>query len=238
MDGSRRQLAVLIDGDNATPNLMGAMMEEVGRYGNAAIRRIYGDWASGRLNGWTEGLHHHGAEARQQHNAVKGKNATDGALIIDAMDILYAGVVDGFCIVSSDSDYAALAKRLRASGKFVLGIGAKQTPMPFVRACDEFSYVENLTKSAEKAPKTPAKKAMAPDLLQKLTAAIRASEGENGHAHLAEVGAFLRQEDPGFDPRSWGYAAKQLSPLLRQHPELFDLRTEQNGTAYVKLKQV
>ncbi|HWH08211.1 MAG TPA: NYN domain-containing protein, partial [Candidatus Thermoplasmatota archaeon] len=147
MSGSRQRVAVLVDGDNANPAHLDAVMAEAARFGVATVKRIYGDWAAGKLNGWTRGLHVHGAQAIQQHNPVSGKNATDGALIIDAMDLLYAGHVDAFCIVASDSDYAALAKRLRASGKPVYGIGEQKTPSAFVRACDEFSYVENLART-------------------------------------------------------------------------------------------
>src|SRR3972149_4642630 len=140
----RRKIAILIDGDNAQSSLLPQMLVEAGRHGQVTVRRIYGDWTTNNMNSWKETLNYHAFQPIQQFRYTIGKNATDSAMIIDAMDILHAGVVDGFCLVSSDSDYTRLATRIRETGIFVMGIGEKKTPKPFVNACDVFVYTENL----------------------------------------------------------------------------------------------
>lgn len=217
-----RRFAVLIDGDNASPELLGSMMDEVGGTGTAAVRRIYGDWASGRLNNWKAALHEHAFQAVQQHNFARGKNSTDSRLIIDAMDLLHTMPIDAFCIISSDSDYTGLAKRLRESGKFVLGIGERKTPEPFVRACDRFVYTDLLESSragGRKAPPSasePRATKATPDALQRLLVeAIENVQGEDGYANLSQIRSWLQQRDPGFDPRAYG--KRQLSQLFDKH---------------------
>ena len=154
---SRRKIAMLIDGDNAQSSLLSQMLVEAGRYGMVTVRRIYGDWTTPNMNSWKEVLNFHAIQPIQQFRYTIGKNATDSAMIIDAMDILHNRVVEGFCLVSSDSDYTRLATRIRETGIFVMGIGEKKTPKPFVNACDVFVYTENLVTEA-KPPKRVVKK--------------------------------------------------------------------------------
>ena len=141
---SRHKIAILIDGDNAQANLLPQTLVEAGKYGLVTVRRIYGDWTTSSMNSWKDVLNFHAVQPIQQFRYTIGKNATDSAMIIDAMDLLHSGVVDGFCLVSSDSDYTRLATRIRESGVFVMGIGEKKTPKPFVNACDVFVYTSNL----------------------------------------------------------------------------------------------
>jgi uncharacterized LabA/DUF88 family protein len=141
---SRHKIAILIDGDNAQANLLPQTLVEAGKYGLVTVRRIYGDWTTSSMNSWKDILNFHAVQPIQQFRYTIGKNATDSAMIIDAMDLLHSGVVDGFCLVSSDSDYTRLATRIRESGVFVMGVGEKKTPKPFVNACDVFVYTSNL----------------------------------------------------------------------------------------------
>lgn len=154
---ARNKIAMLIDGDNAQAGLLSQMLVEAGRHGQVTVRRIYGDWTTSSMNSWKETLNFHAFQPIQQFRYTIGKNATDSAMIIDAMDILHANVVDGFCLVSSDSDYTRLATRIRETGIFVMGIGEKKTPKPFVNACDVFVYTENLVTEKKTAiqPRKP-----------------------------------------------------------------------------------
>src|SRR5512142_1217597 len=147
----RHKIAMLIDGDNAQAGLLSQMLVEAGRYGQVTVRRIYGDWTTVHMNSWKETLNFHAFQPIQQFRYTIGKNATDSAMIIDAMDILHTNVVDAFCLVSSDSDYTRLATRIRETGIFVMGIGEKKTPKPFVNACDVFVYTENLVAETKAA---------------------------------------------------------------------------------------
>jgi len=151
----KHKIALLIDGDNAQPSLLPQILMEAARYGQVTIRRIYGDWTTANMSSWKEMLNYYAFQPIQQFRYTVGKNATDSAMIIDAMDILHAGVVDGFCLVSSDSDYTRLATRIRESGIFVMGIGQKKTPKAFVNACDVFVYTENLEKSESQGETKP-----------------------------------------------------------------------------------
>src|ERR1041384_5694886 len=144
INNNREKIAILIDGDNAQSSLLPQMLVEAGRHGQVTVRRIYGDWTTSNMNSWKETLNYHAFQPIQQFRYTVGKNVTDSAMIIDAMDILHSGVVDGFCLVSSDSDYTRLATRIREAGIFVMGIGEKKTPKAFVNACDLFVYTENL----------------------------------------------------------------------------------------------
>jgi len=239
---SRHKIAILIDGDNAQASLLSQMLVETGRYGMVTVRRIYGDWTTNSMNSWKDILNFHAVQPVQQFRYTIGKNATDSAMIIDAMDILHSDVVEGFCLVSSDSDYTRLATRIRESGVFVMGIGEKKTPKPFVNACDVFVYTENLLVE-EKTNKTPAKKSQ-----QKLKAdqepipllkkAFEMSVQEDGWSLLAVMGNALYQLDPGFDPRTYGH--KQLSRLIGNYKDIFEQRAvETNGSTlfYVKIKE-
>jgi hypothetical protein len=146
----RQKIAMLIDGDNAQATLLSQMLVEAARYGQVTVRRIYGDWTTTSMNSWKETLNFHAFQPIQQFRYTIGKNATDSAMIIDAMDVLHSSVVDAFCLVSSDSDYTRLATRIRETGIFVMGIGEKKTPKPFVNACDVFVYTENLVPPGER----------------------------------------------------------------------------------------
>jgi uncharacterized LabA/DUF88 family protein len=233
-----RRIAMLIDGDNAQPALLGEMLAETGKYGLVTVRRIYGDWTTANMGGWKDKLLTYAIQPMQQFRYSVGKNATDSAMIIDAMDILYTERVDGFCLVSSDSDYTRLATRIRENRLFVMGIGKKLTPEAFVKACDIFVYAENLVKPAASAPKQKSKPELSQEVQTLFKSAFDLATHEDGWAPLGELGSHLRQLDPGFDPRTYGH--RQLSLLLRAYPEMFEFKQVRGqGTAhmYVKLKR-
>ncbi|GAB4538137.1 MAG: NYN domain-containing protein [Anaerolineales bacterium] len=243
----RNRIAVLIDGDNAQASLLPQMLVEAGRHGQATVRRIYGDWTTTSMNSWKDVLNFHAFQPVQQFRYTVGKNATDSAMIIDAMDILHSGVVDGFCLVSSDSDYTRLATRIRESGVFVMGIGKKNTPKSFVNACDVFVYTENLLPQKPPAPPKPAAQATKAkkvkevkeekeelDPMPQLEQAFEMAVQDNGWAALSTMGNALYQLDPGFDPRTYGY--KQLSKMI-SNLKRFEVKTSESGGFYVKIKE-
>jgi uncharacterized LabA/DUF88 family protein len=219
MQDSGATLAVLIDGDNASPKIIAGLLAEIAKYGVASVRRIYGDWTKPNLGGWKNCLLEHSIQPIQQFAYTAGKNATDGAMIIDAMDLLNTGRFDGFCIVSSDSDFARLAARIREQGITVYGFGERKTPRPFVTACDKFIYFDVL-QTESNATKAPAAKAAVkakttiqdPQLLTTLRAAITAVSDDEGWANLAGVGSLVTKQLPEFDPRNYGYT--RLSELI------------------------
>ncbi|GAA4443883.1 NYN domain-containing protein [Pontibacter saemangeumensis] len=238
-------MAMLIDGDNAQPSLIVKLMAEAGKYGATTIRRIYGDWTTPQMNGWKDCLNNHAIQPIQQFRYTVGKNATDSALIIDAMDLLHSEFVNGFCIVSSDSDYTRLATRIREAGIFVMGIGQRKTPKPFVNACNVFIFTENLTDdidekkiaAATKEPESGGTAKQAPNPVPLLKEAFVMSEDEDGWAHLGVMGVNLRQLDPSFDPRTFGYG--QLLQLIKAQKDLFTIRKEDDkgpSAVYVKRK--
>jgi hypothetical protein len=240
----RHKIAMLIDGDNAQSALLPQMLVEAARYGQVTVRRIYGDWTTANMNSWKETLNFHAFQPIQQFRYTIGKNATDSAMIIDAMDILHSGVVEGFCLVSSDSDYTRLATRIRETGIFVMGIGEKKTPKPFVNACDVFVYTENLVATKKIAPpkraqtNTTEKKKDEPDPMPLLSQAFEMSVQEDGWASLASLGNALIQLDPGFDPRTYGQ--KQLLRLMRSLKDSFEIKSQDlNGSTlfFVKMKE-
>jgi len=249
--GRTHRIAILIDGDNAQPSLIGNMLAEASKYGLVIIRRIYGDWTTANMNGWKDTLQSYAIQPIQQFRYTIGKNATDSAMIIDAMDILYEGGVDGFCLVSSDSDYTRLATRIREKGFFVMGIGKKSTPRAFVNACDVFVFAENLQleSQAQKHPETAKSKPNGKEgsvieqgpaePLVLLKRAFDLAAGDDGWAFLGVMGSHLRQMDPSFDPRTYGY--KQLSALMKAYPKVFDLKMGKKGdgtfNVYVRLKE-
>ena len=210
-------LAVLIDADNANSAVVTGLMVEVAKFGIATVKRIYGDWTAPNLGGWKTVLLEHSIQPIQQFSYTKGKNATDSAMIIDAMDLLYAGSLDGFCLVSSDSDFTRLAARLRESGKRVYGFGEQKTPRPFVAACDRFIYTEVFTAAAAaaNAPKSRSAAELKQDakLINLLRSAIDAASDEGGWAHLGGVGSNVTKQAPDFDSRNYGYG--KLSDLLK-----------------------
>jgi uncharacterized LabA/DUF88 family protein len=218
-------LAILIDADNANPAIVKGLVAEVAKFGRASVRRIYGDWTSDRLKSWKASLLEHSIQPIQQFGYTTGKNATDSAMIIDAMDLLYAGNLDGFCIVSSDSDFTRLASRLRESGKRVYGFGEKKTPRPFVAACDRFIYTEIFTQAEGKAPQRTGSSELGRDrdLLQLVGNAVDAVSDDSGWANLGGVGSTLTKNEPDFDPRNYGYS--KLRDLL-EATKLFELERQ------------
>jgi hypothetical protein len=241
---SRHKIAILIDGDNAQASLLQQMLVEAGRYGLVTVRRIYGDWTTNSMNSWKDTLNYYAFQPVQQFRYTIGKNATDSAMIIDAMDLLHSGVVDGFCLASSDSDYTRLATRLRESGVHVMGIGEKKTPRPFVNACDVFVYTENLVPEQKvNRPRTQRnnndkKKKDEPEAMPVIRQAFEMAVQEDGWARLDHMGNALYQLDPGFDPRTYGH--RQLSRLIASYKTFFEMRTQEiDGSTlfYVKLKE-
>jgi len=216
---TNQRLAVLIDADNAQASVIQELLAEVSRYGTATIKRAYGDWTTSNLKGWKEVLHTMAIQPLQQFSYTSGKNATDSALIIDAMDVLHAGSVDGFCLVSSDSDFTRLATRIREAGLVVYGFGERKTPEPFVAACDKFIYTEILRADPvlekEEPRSEPGAVAVADvgRLQPLIIAAIDANAREDGWAALGGVGSHIGKTNPAFDSRNYGF--KKLSELVR-----------------------
>jgi hypothetical protein len=208
----RPKLAVLIDSDNAPAALAKELLDEISKYGTANVKRAYGDWTTPNLRGWKEHLHKHAIQPIQQFRYIDGKNSTDSALIIDAMDLLHLGEFDGFCIVSSDSDFTRLATRLREAGKQVIGLGEKaKAAAAFVSACDKFVYLELL--SAVEGTVEAAKVADTHELRGLLNSAIASATRDDGWAALSAVGGLIGNTKPDFDPRSYGFS--KLSELVR-----------------------
>lgn len=216
---SNINLAVLIDGDNIPSAYVQEMMQEIAKYGNPTIKRIYGDWTRPGLNKWKSVLLENAITPIQQYGYTQGKNATDSSMIIDAMDILYSEKADGFCLVSSDSDFTRLATRLREAGKLVLGIGEKKTPNPFIVACDKFIYIEILkSQSEEKVEKPEDSKKPSVDKITKreislIASSIRDLSDEDGWAFLGDVGSLIQKKQPNFDSRNYGF--EKLTPLVK-----------------------
>lgn len=231
-----RPIAMLIDGDNAEPALLEQVLAEAAKYGRVTTRRIYGNWTSPQMSGWKSALNAHAVQPVQQFSYTSGKNATDSALIIDAMDLLHSERVAGFCIVSSDSDFTRLATRIREQGLFVLGVGRNTTPDAFVKACDVFVQTENLSADAEQG--TAFSEQSEGDWVVVVERAVDTSMQDNGWAFLGAVGNALRQLDPAFDARSYGF--KQLSQLIKSRPDRFVVREDktQGGPSivYVQMK--
>ncbi|MFA5647907.1 MAG: NYN domain-containing protein [Bacteroidales bacterium] len=239
------KLAVLIDADNIPYSNIKGMLDEIAKLGIPTIKRIYGDWTKPTVSGWKPALLEHAITPIQQYSYTTGKNATDSAMIIDAMDILHSDKVDGFCLVSSDSDFTRLATRLRESGMLVVGIGEKKTPRPFIASCDKFIYIEIIaltkTKSSEStsqgkettkinknAPIAPEVDKIDDKLVKLLRATIDDLADDDGWAFLAEVGNLLMKKKPDFDSRNYGFT--KLTPLiksLKKHIEI-DEREVQN----------
>jgi len=208
------KIAVLIDADNVSDKYVKVIFDEVNNHGTATYKRIYGDWTKTQFSQWKSVLLNYSISPIQQYAYTIGKNATDAALIIDAMDILYSGQVDGFCIVSSDSDFTRLASRLREAGKYVLGMGEKKTPVPFISACEKFKYLEVLLQAAEPVPlkNGNSEKMNAQALIDTLKVIINENSDEDGWAFLGEVGSILSKRNPDFDTRNYGF--QKLTPLV------------------------
>lgn len=244
-----RRLAVLIDADNAQASVIEGLLAEVAKFGEATVKRIYGDFTTQASSSWKKILQEHAIKPVQQFAYTTGKNATDSMLIIDAMDLLYTRKFDGFCLVSSDSDFTGLAMRLREEGLTVLGFGEQKTPDAFRNACHKFIFTEvlrpivnseNITsedktknKSLDQVQNTPEKNTQSFPTKFILDALEQASD-ENGWAHLGTLGSYLNKLKPDFDPRNYGY--KKLSELVKAKPNIF-LTKEQsdNGSEHKNL---
>ena len=248
------RLAVLIDADNVPYANVKAMLAEIARYGTPTIKRIYGDWTQPTLSGWKKVLLENAVTPIQQYSYTTGKNSTDSAMIIDAMDILYTNRVDGFCLVSSDCDFTRLATRLREAGKLVIGIGEQKTPTPFISACDRFIYLEILSDDKKKKQRSMKARGSQPALeepgIGMPAAAVRQKENrlpqevsemiivsvndladENGWAFLGDVGNLLLKKQPSFDSRNYGY--QKLSQLI-QAMDRFEIEPRDTANAHVK----
>jgi uncharacterized LabA/DUF88 family protein len=238
-DEKTEKLAVLIDADNAQPSIIEGLLSEIAKYGTANVKRIYGDWTSPSLKSWKEILLQHSIQPVQQFGYTTGKNATDSAMIIDAMDLLYTRNFTGFCIVSSDSDFTKLASRIRESGLFVYGFGEQKTPSAFVSACDKFIYTEVLrAKTDEKqaiAKMSSSELKQNTKLVNLLRNAVEASSDESGWAQLGPVGSNIAKQSPDFDPRNYGYG--KLGELVSA-TKLFSTEERQIGTTKSKVLYV
>lgn len=234
-DGPAQKLAVLIDADNAQPSIVEGLLAEIAKYGTANVKRIYGDWTDPHLRSWKEILLLYSIQPIQQFRYTVRKNATDSAMIIDAMDLLYTDKFDGFCIVSSDSDFTKLASRIREAGLVVYGFGEKKTPEPFVSACDKFIYTEVLTFKEDDA--LPIQRKSTNELKQDtklvnlLRNALEASSDESGWSHLAPVGSNIAKQAPDFDPRNYGYT--KLGELVAA-TKLFEIEERPVGSGQSK----
>ena len=230
------KLAVLIDGDNIPSAYVKEMMEEIAKYGNPTIKRIYGDWTKPHLAKWKNVLLENAVTPIQQYGYTQGKNSTDSAMIIDAMDILYSGKVDGFCLVSSDSDFTRLATRLREAGMNVIGIGEKKTPDPFIVACDRFIYIEILKQqtkenSKEKETKKSDYDKITPKVVKLIASTISDVADDDGWAFLGDVGGLLQKKQPNFDSRNYGF--QKLTPMINSIDKFeIESRENQRGGKY------
>lgn len=238
------RFAVLIDADNIPYANVKGMMEEIAKYGTPTFKRIYGDWTKPNTSGWKNVLLENAITPIQQYSYTSGKNATDSAMIIDAMDILYTGRVDGFCLVSSDSDFTRLATRLREAGMVVLGIGERKTPEPFITACDKFIYIEILAAEDNvhdpKIKKGRKDSTQQPDkrVINLIKSSINDLADESGWAFLGEVGTLILKKQPNFDPRNYGF--KKLLHFMKSIDGIeVDERQSEAGSSrhvYVRVK--
>ena len=237
------KLAVLIDADNIPYSNIKGMLDEIAKLGIPTIKRIYGDWTKTTVSGWKPALLEHAITPIQQYSYTSGKNSTDSAMIIDAMDILHSQKVDGFCLVSSDSDFTRLATRLRESGMLVIGIGEKKTPNPFIVACDKFIYIEII--GAKEKPKTTASKtttlasvqtteidSIDSEVIELLKSSIEDLADDDGWTSLAALGALINKKKPDFDPRNYGFP--KLSQLIKPLKEHFDVDEREVENTHIK----
>lgn len=241
---TQAKLAVLIDADNTPAAIIEGLLAEIAKLGVSSVKRIYGDWTNPHLKGWKDVLLTHAIQPIQQFGYTVGKSATDTAMIIDAMDLLYTEKLDGFCIVSSDSDFTRLASRLREAGRLVIGFGEKKTPKAFVGACDRFIYTEILRKEAAgpardkaapvRAPKAPTATDLKRDsrLVTLLRDAAEDSADDSGWAELGSVGRNVANRSPEFDPRNWGFV--KLGDLVRA-TTLFEIDERTQGDSPTRI---
>ncbi|WP_026705604.1 NYN domain-containing protein [Flavobacterium soli] len=250
------KLAVLIDADNVPYSNVKGMMEEIAKFGTPTTKRIYADWTRPNANGWKNVLLEHAITPIQQYSYTMGKNSSDSALIIDAMDLLYSGKLDGFCIVSSDSDFTRLAIRLRESGMKVIGIGEQKTPKPFISACDRFIFIEVLdgavkkktpkktietenkkvvekvnTKITEKVTPKPLNKIDEPTI-ELIESTIEDIADDDGWAFLGDVGNLIVKKKPEFDPRNYGF--QKLTPMLKSLTDILEIDERESDKRNIK----
>jgi len=241
-ENTELNLALLIDADNISHSYISEMLEEIAKFGTPTIKRIYGDWTRPSASNWKKVLLEHAITPVQQYSYTKGKNATDSAMIIDAMDILHNEQVDGFCLASSDSDFTKLATRLRESGKTVIGIGEKKTPNPFIVACNKFIYLEIISrKEKDSEPKKKSNSKQEPDpgleaidakFIQILRNSVNDLADDDGWAQLGEVGSLLIKKRPDFDPRNYGFS--KLTPLIKSLKKHFAVDARESGKKHIK----
>ncbi|KAF0226862.1 MAG: Maebl [Erysipelotrichaceae bacterium] len=234
------RIAVLIDADNVSEKYVRVVFDEVLNHGTATYKRIYGDWTKPQFAKWKDVLLNYSISPIQQYGYTQGKNSTDSALIIDAMDILYSGNVDGFCIVSSDSDFTRLASRLREAGKYVLGMGEKKTPQPFIAACEKFKYLEVLLKDyTPESIDDKGVKANKNDLTEMITSIIKENSDDDGWSFMGEIGNYISKRMPEFDTRNYGY--QKLTPLISSM-KIFEIQSRKTPNPnithkYVRIKE-
>ncbi len=235
------KFAVLVDADNIPYSRVHDILQEIAKYGTPTFKRIYGDWTNPHLKGWKTVLLENAFTPVQQYGYTTGKNSTDSAMIIDAMDILYSGKVDGFCIVSSDSDFTRLAIRLRETGMYVIGMGEKKTPNPFIAACDKFIYLEIISPdeevpetktSAEKKVKKETISKVDKQLIKLISSSITDLADDSGWAFLGEVGNLLLKKQPNFDPRNYGFL--KLTPMIKSL-DRFEIDVRETEKSNIKL---
>jgi len=227
-----QRIAVLIDSDNVPYKNIGGILREVAKYGTPTIKRIYGDWTTPQASGWKSVLLEHALTPIQQYSYTTGKNSTDSAMIIDAMDILYEGNVESFCIVSSDSDFTRLVIRLREEGRYVIGIGERKTPSAFIVACDKFIYMDiiDLVETKGIDAKIDVDSKSRNKLIKLIRSSINDLADDNGCVYMGDLGNHLMKKQPDFDPRNYGYY--QLTPLLKALNQfIIDERKTPNSNA-------
>lgn len=242
MDNDKR-IALLIDADNVSDKYLKHILDEISNHGTPTYKRIYGDWTKPQMASWKNVLLNYSISPIQQYAYTTGKNATDSALIIDAMDILYSGSVEGFCIVSSDSDFTKLAARLRESGMYVLGMGEKKTPPPFIAACEKFKYLEVLASAAvseeakQEQPEETLKDTVTSrkTIIDAIKAIVDESSDEDGWVYMGEVGTKLSKRYPDFDTRNYGYS--KLTPFIAAL-KLFDIDSRKTSNPNVVMKYI
>ncbi len=231
---NEQRIAILIDSDNVSHKNIGGILSEIAKYGTPTIKRIYGDWTTQQASGWKSVLLEHALTPIQQYAYTTGKNSTDSAMIIDAMDLLYGGNVERFCIVSSDSDFTRLVIRLRESGRYVIGIGERKTPNAFIVACDKFIYMDiiDLVETKGIDPKHGVDHKAQNKLVLLIRNAINDLADDNGYVYMGDLGNHLMKKQPDFDPRSYGYY--QLTPLLKALNK-FDIDERKTPNSNAKL---
>lgn len=231
---NEQRIAILIDSDNVSHKNIGGILSEIAKYGTPTIKRIYGDWTTQQASGWKSVLLEHALTPIQQYAYTTGKNSTDSAMIIDAMDLLYSGNVERFCIVSSDSDFTRLVIRLRESGRYVIGIGERKTPNAFIVACDKFIYMDiiDLVETKGIDPKHGVDHKAQNKLVLLIRNAINDLADDNGYVYMGDLGNHLMKKQPDFDPRSYGYY--QLTPLLKALNK-FDIDERKTPNSNAKL---